>query len=154
MREMHAQRKKQRNKHRRQLTVLLALCAALIIVASLEALVLANPEAYKLWLSINSEGSASEYSSLVLAVFIVDILVPVSLALYTFFSIKKLGTPPLYRLIWGAIVFLAGIRRLLMFQIESLLWYLALALWLLLFLIVVNIHRLELEEDPVLLKNY
>ena len=154
MREMQAQRKKQRNKHRRQLTVLLALCAALIIVASLEALVLANPEAYKLWLSINSEGSASEYSSLVLAVFIVDILVPVSLALYTFFSIKKLGTPPLYRLIWGAIVFLAGIRRLLMFQIESLLWYLALALWLLLFLIVVNIHRLELEEDPVLLKNY
>ena len=115
---------------------------------------MANPEAYKLWLSINPEGSASEYSSLVLAVFIVDILVPVSLALYTFFSIKKLGTPPLYRLIWGAIVFLAGIRRLLMFQIESLLWYLALALWLLLFLIVVNIHRLELEEDPVLLKNY
>lgn len=152
MREMHAQRKKQRNKHRRQLTVLLALCAALIIVASLEALVLANPEAYKLWLSINPEGSASEYSSLVLAVFIVDILVPVSLALYTFFSIKKLGTPPLYRLIWGAIVFLAGIRRLLMFQIESLLWYLALALWLLLFLIVINIHRLELEEDPVLAK--
>ncbi len=152
MREMHAQRKMQKNKHRRQLTVLLTLCAALIIVSSLEALILANPEAYQLWLSINPEATSAEYSSLVLAIFLVDILVPVSLALYTFLSIKRLGTPPLYRLIWGAIVFLAGIRRLLMFQTQSFLWYLALALWLLLFLMVVNIHRLELEENPVLAK--
>ncbi|MDD2427130.1 MAG: hypothetical protein PHR78_03245 [Eubacteriales bacterium] len=138
--------KRNKQKHKRQLTVLLSLCAALIVVAAVEAVILANPEAYQFWLTLYPEGGTAEYSSIVLSIFLVDIVVPAGLALYTFFSINKLGTPPMYRLIWGAIVFLAGIRRLLRFQTESILWYLALALWAVLFLVVINIHRMQLEE--------
>ena len=143
MKDSPVQQKAERNKHRRQLTVLLSSCAALIVAATLETLILANPEAYQAWLTLYPEGNTADYSSIVLSLFLVNIVVPVSLSLYTFFSIKKLGTPPLYRLIWGAIVVLAGVRRLLMFQTQSILWYLTLALWAILFLVVINIHRLE-----------
>ncbi len=149
MKKTPVQQKTDRNRHKRQLTVLLSFCAALIVVATLEALIMANPEAYRFWLTLYREGNTADYSSIVLSLFLLDIVIPVSLSLYTFISIKKLGTPPLYRLIWGAIVFLAGVRRLLMFQTQSILWYLALVLWAILFLVVINIHRLEAEAAAV-----
>lgn len=101
MKNTPVQQKTDRNKHKRQLTVLLSFCAALIVLATLEALILANPEAYQFWLTLYPEGNTADYSSIVLSLFLVDIVIPVSLSLYTFISIKKLGTPPLYRLIWG-----------------------------------------------------
>ncbi|HHU07041.1 MAG TPA: hypothetical protein GXZ59_01715 [Clostridiaceae bacterium] len=143
MKRIANQQKTKRYRHRRQLTALLSVSAALIVLATLEALILANPEAYQFWLTLYPAGTAADYSSIVLSIFLVDIVVPVTISLYTFFTIRKYSTPLLYRLIWGAIIFLAGIRRLLMFQTKSILWFLALALWGALFLIVINIHRLE-----------
>ncbi len=131
----------------RQLTPLLSLCAGLIVVSALEAVILSNPEAYQFWLSLYPQGNAAEYSALILARFLIDIIVPLSLALYSFFLLDKFGTPPLYRLIWGAIVFLAAVNKFLLLQSGSILWYLALLLWLMLFLTVINIHRLKEQSQ-------
>ena len=46
-------REAQAKRHRRQLTVLVSLCAALILVSTLEAVLLANPEGFRIWRELN-----------------------------------------------------------------------------------------------------
>ena len=94
-------RKEGEKRHNRQLTVLISFCAALIIVATVETALFANPEGYLAWLEINPETTTAEYSAFILTRYLLDIFVPVALALYTYFSIRRLGTPTTYRLIWG-----------------------------------------------------
>ncbi|MBP6137062.1 MAG: hypothetical protein KA485_00950 [Clostridia bacterium] len=136
-------RKEGEKRHNRQLTVLISFCAALIIVATVETALFANPEGYLAWLEINPETTTAEYSAFILTRYLLDIFVPVALALYTYFSIRRLGTPTTYRLIWGAIIAVTAGYKFLTFQTASVFWYLTLVLLAALFLVVINIHRLE-----------
>ena len=130
---------------RRQLTILIAWCAAHVVLAALTAVLLARPEAYRTWQELSAQGSPADYSALLLTRFVWEIFVPVALALYSYFTLERLGTPPLYRLIWGLVVFTSALWKLLTFETYSPFWYLSLALWLGLLLTVINIHRLEPE---------
>lgn len=132
-----------RYRHGRQLTVLLSLCAALVVVASLEAIILLGPVAYQVWQEMFPAGSPGDFAAFLLTRFFFDILVPVSLALYSYFTIRRLGTPASYRLIWGAVVLMSAIWKFLTFETASPAWYLTLLLWIGLFLVVINIRRLE-----------
>lgn len=125
----------------RPLTLLLSFCAALIILPALEALTLASPEGFSAWQTLVQEANPADYSSFILTRFLLDILVPATLALYTFLTVRKLGTPPLYRLIWGGLIFITAMWKFLTFETSSPLWYLTLALWAGLFLVVINFHR-------------
>ncbi len=136
-------RKAVEKRHNRQLTVLISFCAALILVATVETVMFANPEGYRTWLELNPETTTAEYSTFILTRYLIDIFVPVALALYTYFSIWRFGTPMTYRLIWGAIIALTGGYKFLTFQTASVFWYLTLVLLAALFLVVINIHRLE-----------
>ncbi len=144
---MEADHKQARDRRRpdrgRQLTVLIAWCAGQVVLATLTTLLLARPEAYRAWQEVSAQGGPGDYSALILTRFVWEILVPVALALYSYFTIEKLGTPPLYRLIWGLVVFTSALWKLLTFETYSPFWYLSLILWLGLFLTVINIHRLE-----------
>ncbi len=132
-----------KRRHNRQLTVLISLCAALILVSTVEVVMFANPEGYRVWLELNPETTTAEYSAFVLTRYLLDIFMPVALALYTYFSISRFGTPMTYRLIWGAIVVVTAGYKFLTFQTASVFWYLTLVLLGALFLVVINIHRLE-----------
>lgn len=134
-----------RRRHSRQLTVLISLCAGLVLLASLEAALLTGPDAFKLWQDLFPEAGSGDYSAFILTRFLLDILIPVSLSLYTYFTIRKMGTPPAYRLIWGAVILIAAMWKLLAFDTSSPAWYLTLLLWAGLFLVVINIHRLKRE---------
>lgn len=131
-----------REPYKRPLTVLLVWSAAQILLASLEALLLAGPQGYELWKQLVPEATAAQYSAFILTRFLTDILVPLTLSLYTYFTIHKLGTPPLYRLVWGSIVFLGAMWKCLTLETSSPFWYLSLILWAGLFLTVINIQRL------------
>lgn len=141
-------RKKRIERHSRQLTVLVSLCAFIVIVATLEVLRFANAEGFRIWKMLNPEGTASEYSAMLLISYLVDILIPAGLAIYTYFSIARLGTPRTYRLVWGAIIFLATVRKVLTMRTQSVFWYVVLLFWVALFLVVINIHRLEKDSSP------
>jgi hypothetical protein len=132
-----------KKRHNRQLTVLISLCAVLILVSTVEVVLFANPEGYRVWLELNPETTTAEYSAFILTRYLLDIFVPVALALYTYFTISRLGTPMTYRLIWGAIIAVTAGYKLFTFQTASPFWYLTLVLLAALFLVVINIHRLE-----------
>lgn len=133
-------------RHKRQLTVLLSICAALVVIAALEAVLIAGPEAYDIWRNLFPDATAGDYSAFVLTRFLFDLIVPVSLSLYTFFTIDKFGTPPVYRFVWGAVILVALMWKLLSFDTSSPFWYTTIALMAGLFFTAINIHRLE-EHD-------
>lgn len=137
-------REAKEKRHNRQLTVLVSFCAALIVVSTLETVMFANPEGYRVWLEINPEATTAEYSAFVLTRYLLDIFLPVALALYTYFAISRLGTPLTYRLVWGAIIVVAIVYKFITFQTASVFWYLTLVLLAALFFVVINIHRFEL----------
>ena len=110
----------------------------------METVLFANPEGYRVWLELNPESTTAEYSAFILTRYLLDIFVPVALALYTYFSISRLGTPLTYRLIWGAIIAVTTGYKFLTYQTASAFWYLTLVLLVALFLVVINIHRFEL----------
>jgi len=143
-------RKKRIERHGRQLTVLVSPCAFIVIVATLEVLRFANAEGFCVWKMLNPEGTAAEYSAMLLISYLVDILIPAGLAIYTYFSIAsiaRLGTPRTYRLVWGAIILLAIVRKVLTMRTHSVFWYVSLLFWGVLFLVVINIHRLEQDTS-------
>lgn len=133
--------------HGRQLTALISFCAGLVVIASAEAVLLAQAQAFEIWTSWFPDAGGGEYSAWILTRFLSEILVPAALALYTYFTIRSLGTPPSYRFIWGALVFVAAMWKFLTFQTQSPIWYLTLLLWAGLFLTVINIHRLKQESS-------
>lgn len=130
----------------RPVTLLISLCAVLITLSALDALFLASPDGFLAWQTLYPQTVAADYSAFLLTRFLLDILVPAALALYTFLTIRKLGIPSLYRLVWGALIFVAAMWKILALETSSPLWYLSLALWLGLFLIVINLHRFEGEK--------
>lgn len=140
-------REAQAKRHRRQLTVLVSLCAALILVSTLEAVLLANPEGFRIWRELNPEETTAGYSAFILTRYFLDVFLPVALALYTYFTIARFGTPLTYRLIWGAIIAASAIYKFFSFQTASAFWYMALVLMAALFLVVINIHRLEIVPE-------
>lgn len=133
------------HRHSRQLTVLISLCSGLILLASLEATLLAGPDAFGLWRELFPQAGSSDYSAFILTRFLFDILVPVALSLYTYLTIRRMGTPATYRLIWGAVILITAMWKFLTFETSSPVWYLTLLLWAALFLVVINIHRLRQE---------
>lgn len=139
---MGADDRRQMAAHKRPLTILLAWSAGHIVLASLEAILLAGPDGLALWQDLFPGTGSSDYTAFVLTRFLADILVPLSLSLYTYLTIHKLGTPPLYRMVWGAIVFLGAMWKFLTFETSSPFWYLSLILWTGLFLTVINIQHL------------
>ncbi len=144
MREEGLLRQKVKEKrHSRQLTILISLCAALIVVSTLETVMLANPEGFRIWHEFNPEATAADYSAFILTRYLLEVFMPVALALYTYFTVSHFGTPLTYRLIWGAIIAVSAVHKFLMFQTASAFWYMALVLLAALFLVVINIHRFE-----------
>lgn len=141
----HVQQDKGGHRHSRQLTVLISFCAGLVLLASLEAVLLAEPDAFQLWQELFPQAASGDYPAFILTRFLFDILVPVALSLYTYFTIRTLGTPVTYRLIWGAVILLTAMWKFLTFETSSPVWYLTLLLWAGLFLVVINIHRLMQE---------
>ena len=127
--------------------MLVSPCAFIVIVATLEVLRFANAEGFCVWKMLNPEGTAAEYSAMLLISYLVDILIPAGLAIYTYFSIARLGTPRTYRLVWGTIIFLATVRKVLTMRTQSVFWYVSLLFWGALFLVVINIHRLEKDSS-------
>ena len=76
-----------KKRHNRQLTILISLCAALIIVSTVEIAMLANPEGYRVWLEFNPGTTPADYS----AYRYCSYFVPVALALYTYSAYRVSG---------------------------------------------------------------
>ena len=147
MEEQMRHRRELKQRHKRQLTVLIAWCAALVVIAAIEVALLIGPEGFQVWKELFPQATPGDYSAFVLTRFLFDLMVPVSLSLYTYFTIEKIGTPPVYRLIWGAVILIAVMWKLLRFDTSSPFWYTTIALMVGLFFTVINLHRLERTHE-------
>lgn len=133
---------------RKALILLLSLCGLIILLLSLETLFFTKDTIFfERFASELPQVDHSDYISAMLYTYLVSIFPVASVALYTFFLGPKLGTPPLYRMIWGLLIAGAGALRLPMTSLDNPLSILLLILYIALLLVVINIHRFEKEGE-------
>ena len=74
-------RRELKQRHKRQLTVLIAWCAALVVIAAIEVALLIGPEGFQVWKELFPQATPGDYYAYVLTRFHLDLMVPVSLTL-------------------------------------------------------------------------
>ncbi|MDI9471968.1 MAG: hypothetical protein GX260_02220 [Tissierellia bacterium] len=128
---------------RRAMIILLLLCAALVMLLSLEVLFLVkDADFYSNFQARQSGATFSDYLNARLFMYFIQIVPIMSVALYTFFLAQRMGTPPAYRLIWGLLLGASALLRLLQTTLMMPVSLGILAVYIALILVVINIHRL------------
>ncbi len=119
---------------------ILLVSALIILIASVEAFMMAKSlEMYEAFLEVNPGGDFSSYIDLVLFHFILNIIEPIIISLYTYLTIHKGGVTFTYRLFFGAMIIIRLVHLVLQFRLQSIFYYLLILLFILLFVVVVHV---------------
>ncbi len=124
----------------RWLLRILVVSALIILFASAEAFIMAkSQEMFEAFLQVSPGGDFSSYIDMVLFHFMLNIIEPIIISLYTYFIIHKGGVTFTYRIFFGAILIIRLVHLVLQFRIQSLFYYALIALFVLLFVVVVHV---------------
>ena len=131
-------------KHRRKLLIILSLCSAIIFLSALETLLFVKSEEsfviYQKWMP---GANFKDFLNSAILRFVFSLMTPVALSLYSYFTFEKMGTPKLFRIVWGLMVFMALALKVLERNFYSLFFDFILILYMILFFVVINVHRIE-----------
>lgn len=131
-------------KHRRKLLIILSLCSAIIFLSALETLLFVKSEEsfviYQKWMP---GANFKDFLNSAILRFVFSLMTPVALSFYSYFTFEKMGTPKLFRIVWGLMVFMALALKALERNFYSLFFDFILILYMILFFVVINVHRIE-----------
>lgn len=106
--------------------------AMIVVVASIEALVLAkSTEILQAYLEMVDNSTIDDYVGIVIMNFLITIFEPVLISLYTFFTYKRFGAPTVYKVVFTVIVLLRLFNIVIKFSFNSIFYYLLIILYLL-----------------------
>lgn len=109
----------------------------IILVSSMEAFILAkSSELIKAYIETNPGSSTGDYINVVLLNYFVRIIEPVIITLFTVLTYKKFGISRLYKFFFAAIIALKLFNLVIRFEFYSIFYYLLIALYLLLLVLV------------------
>ncbi|WP_282926250.1 hypothetical protein [Helcococcus kunzii] len=111
----------------------------IIFVATCEAFIMAkSKELMETYMKLNKDKSVSDYLSLVMFSYFLNIIEPVAITVFTFFSHKEYGISSLYKIIFSAIIGLRILNTILKFETSSLFYYLMIILYIIYLIILLN----------------
>lgn len=114
----------------RKLTIVTAL---IILVASLEAIILAkSSELIDLYLEANPGAKQNNYTEIILINYFLRIIEPVIVTLFTVFRYKRFGISKLYKFFFAAIIVLKLFNLVIGLEVNSIFYYLLIILYLIL----------------------
>ena len=113
---------KQRNKF---LLKILIISALIILNFSLEAMMMAkDPSVFTTISKINPELSYDDFLNSIIFSLFIKVINPITISLYTFFTIKKYGINKTYKLFFGAMTLISIVNLFFSFSIGSVFYYL------------------------------
>ncbi len=123
----------------KNLSYILLVSLAIIFLASLEALTTAkSSEAFDLYKAAFPESQGSDYLSFVLVYYLSNIIEPIILSIFLFFTFDKIKIKGIHKLVFAGIILVRIIRLLFSFNIGSIFFYIILALYVVLFILLVR----------------
>lgn len=110
---------------------------SIIMISSMEAFILAkSSELIEAYIETNPGSIPGDYINVVLLNYFVRIIEPVIITLFTVFTYKKFGINRLYKFFFSAIIALKLFNLVIRFEFNSIFYYLLIALYLLLLVLV------------------
>lgn len=121
----------------------LLVSALLILVYSMEALMLAKDvEVYREIHAINQELSHRAYLTTVIGSFLIRVVSPVAISLYTFFMIHKTGVNLTYKIFFAGMTLIELVNIFFQFRIGSIFYYIEIILNIILLFIIGREERM------------
>lgn len=123
---------------------LLIVAFVIVFLASLEALMMAKSmDIFDAFIEKNPDMNFDQYISFVLVNFFSTIFEPVLIALFTFFTYKKLGINKIYKIVFGIIVLLKIVNIITKFQLDSIFYYAIIVFYIIFFIVIVTAPKKE-----------
>ena len=121
---------------------ILIISAAIIIIASIEALFLAKDiNFYQNFKDISEVLTYEEYINLVLFNMFLVIVNPMIISLYTFFTIDRIEINQIYKMFFGFSTLISMMHTFFQFRLSSITYYLVIILNIILLIVIVKKER-------------
>ncbi len=129
-------------KNNKHLTIMIVIAGLIIFVASLESLMITkSSEAFKAFQALTENVDFSVFISYTMQNYFMNIIEPIIITLYTYFTFDKITINRYYHLFFGMIVLVRIILLVVLFNYQSLLYYIIVALYVLYFIKVITINN-------------
>lgn len=130
---------KQREKF---LLKILIVSALIILNFSLEAMMMAkDPSVFDTISKLKPELSYDDFLNSIIFSLFTKVINPITISLYTFFTIKKYGVNKTYKLFFGAMTLISIVNLFFTFSLGSVFYYLGLILNIILLIVIVRQER-------------
>ena len=132
-------KEKQRNKF---LLKILIISFVIIINFSLEAMMMAkDPSVFDTISKLKPGLSYDDFLNSIIFSLFTKVINPITISLYTFFTIKKYGVNKTYKLFFGAMTIISIVNLFFTFSLGSVFYYLGLILNIILLIVIVRQER-------------
>ncbi len=129
-------------KKNKRLTIMVVIAGLIIFVASLEALLFAkNSEAFSAFKAMTGSVDFSTFISYTMQNYFMNIIEPIIITLYTYFTFNKITINRFYHLFFGMIVLVRIILLVVLFNYQSMMYYIMIALYVFYFISVITINN-------------
>lgn len=130
---------KQRKKF---LSKILIVSALIILNFSLEAMMMAkDPSVFDTVSKLKPGLSYDDFLNSIIFSLFTKVINPITISLYTFFTIKKYGVNKTYKLFFGAMTIISIVNLFFTFSLGSVFYYLGLILNIILLIVIVRQER-------------
>ncbi len=130
---------KQREKF---LLKILIISAIIILNFSLEAMMMAkDPSVFDTISKLKPGLSYDDFLNSIIFSLFTKVINPITISLYTFFTIKKYGVNKTYKLFFGAMTIISIVNLFFTFSLGSVFYYLGLILNIILLIVIVRQER-------------
>lgn len=117
----------------------LIVSALIVFIASIEALMSAkSKELFDVYLKVYKNGTFPDFINLVLINFLLTILEPALIALYTFFIGKRFKINLIYKVVFTALLIIRFINLIIKFNFTSVFYFIILILYFILIVLIVT----------------
>ena len=128
----------------KKLKIVLIISLLIILFASLEALMNGKSiEAYNSYMEVFSNHSISDYLNFILLSYIFNIIEPIIISLYLYFTYNKIKPNSLYKIVFGGMILIKIVNKVLSFNIGSIFYYIILILYILLLISIIRYSSSE-----------
>lgn len=118
---------------------LLGVSAAIILVASSEAFMMAkSKEAFEAFMQVQTGGDFNAYINLVLIHYVTNIIEPILVSLYAWFALPRAGIHFYFRLFFGGMVVIRLVTLFFAMNLTSFFYYVLIFLYVLLLVRIVK----------------
>lgn len=123
----------------KNLKIVLIISILIIVFASLEALMNAKSlEAFNFYKEMFPAQTAQDYLNFILLNYLYNIVEPIIISLYLFFTYNRIKPTRLYAIVFGGMILIKLVNKILTFNINSIFYYILLILYILLFISVIR----------------